>query len=40
MTARTRDPALAQAADQLQALVGGDAAADDQQDAPGGDRFT
>ena len=40
MTARTADPALAQAADQLQALVGGDAAADDQHDALGGDCFT
>ena len=35
------DAALAQAADQLEALVGGDAAADDQHDAPaGGDCFT
>ena len=35
MTARTAIPALAQAADQLQAFVGGNAATDDQHDALG-----
>ena len=34
------NPALAQAADQVQALVGGDAPADDQQHPPRGDGFT
>ena len=33
MTTRTRRAALAQPADQLEALVGGDAAADDEQNA-------
>ena len=35
-----RDSALAQAADEFQAFVGGDATADDQHDALGGDCFT
>src|SRR5262249_16890364 len=35
-----RQPALAQAADEVQALVGGDAAADDEEDAGARNRFT